>query len=131
MVRNHVRTDGGFALIWPEGVRLRRIAGANLGVTETEPLANGVPAQANQAFQVTLATPRRPGRYTSLWRVFSAEGHPFGDLLWCSVEVTFPYNDELVNLLEMFPEAPVDQLRALLIEHHGDINEIIPSLVSS
>ncbi|MBC6936841.1 MAG: hypothetical protein DWB42_13525 [Chloroflexi bacterium] len=79
-----VRNSG--TLAWGSGYTLRFVNGAPMTATTTLPLP---PAQPGSDAQISLAlnAPQTPGTYFGDWRMYDAQGSPFGATLWLRIVV--------------------------------------------
>ena len=90
------------SVAWPAGCAVRFVGGdsmfnvdtdhpSSLGsikaAMESNTLSHAVEAGQKADFTVTMKTPEREGTSISYWRLKQADGTPFGDRLWCDVQV--------------------------------------------
>ena len=151
-----VRNPGN-AASWPTGIYLRRVKGAKLSAARTAPVDHAVAPRGHHTFTVSLTAPREPGRYSSLWRLCSPEGHPFGEVLWCTVRVAprvaepvravrnpvivrlpsvddqgpFRYPVQLAVLREIFPEHNEDELKTMLRSTEGNVDDAVTLVLTT
>ncbi|KAM3425351.1 ZZ-type zinc finger-containing protein P35G2.11c [Cercospora zeina] len=87
---------------WPSGCSVRYVGGDNmLNVDNTHPASVSAINEATEsnvvgrevavgetvAFKVVMKAPVREGKSISYWRVKAADGTPFGNRLWCDIDV--------------------------------------------
>ncbi|EMF14738.1 uncharacterized protein SEPMUDRAFT_148366 [Sphaerulina musiva SO2202] len=87
---------------WPSGCSVRYVGGDNMldvdnshpssvaainDATESNIVGREVAAGEEVAFKVIMKAPLREGKCISYWRVKAADGTPFGNRLWCDIEV--------------------------------------------
>jgi hypothetical protein len=72
---------------WDERYRVRRIAGAALGVAEEQAL---FPARSGSqaSLRMVFKAPAEPGSYRSAWQAITPQGAPFGDPFFIDIVVT-------------------------------------------
>ncbi|CAK1357555.1 hypothetical protein CB0940_07718 [Cercospora beticola] len=95
-----LRNPGPFA--WPSGCSVRYVGGDNMlnvdnshpasvaainEATESNVVGREVGVGEEVAFKVVMKAPVREGKSISYWRVKAADGTPFGNRLWCDIEV--------------------------------------------
>jgi hypothetical protein len=69
---------------WNETYSIRLVSGPDLGVASPQAL---IPARngAEAVIRVSITAPADPGKYSSTWQAYSADGQPFGE--WFSVAI--------------------------------------------
>ncbi|KAF2211718.1 hypothetical protein CERZMDRAFT_98151 [Cercospora zeae-maydis SCOH1-5] len=95
-----MRNPGPFP--WPSGCSVRYVGGDNMlnvdnshpasvaainEATESNVVGREVAVGEEVAFKVVMKAPAREGKSISYWRVKAADGTPFGNRLWCDIEV--------------------------------------------
>ena len=70
---------------WGEGYALVRVGGTWPGAPDRV-LLPPLPPKGEAPVSVQFPVPPTPGTLRSEWRAFNAQGNPFGDLLWVTVE---------------------------------------------
>jgi next-to-BRCA1 protein 1 len=79
-----LRNEGETA--WPEGTRLAFVGGDKLSNLEAVAVSPAGPGQEIDV-AVDMATPAKPGRYVSYWRLVQPDGVRFGQRLWTDIIV--------------------------------------------
>jgi pyruvate/2-oxoglutarate dehydrogenase complex dihydrolipoamide acyltransferase (E2) component len=82
-----------WSLSWPTGTTLRLVKGPEVGVTVSAPLRVATAPHGERSFTVRLRAPATSGQNTTMWRLYTPEGHPFGDVAWCTLHVLAPPPD--------------------------------------
>lgn len=74
---------------WDASYRLKRIAGAEMGLSPEQAL---YPARGGTQVSIRLVftAPEQPDIYRSAWQAFSPSGEPFGDPVFIEVQVVPP-----------------------------------------
>ena len=95
-----MKNPGPYA--WPSGCSVRYVGGDNMlnvdnshptsvaainEATESNIVGREVAVGEEVAFKVVMKAPLREGKSISYWRVKAADGTPFGNRLWCDIEV--------------------------------------------
>ncbi|KAI5359540.1 putative Zinc finger, ZZ-type, immunoglobulin-like, Next to BRCA1, central domain-containing protein [Septoria linicola] len=95
-----MKNPGPYA--WPAGCSVRYVGGDNMlnvdnshpasvaainEATESNVVGREVAVGEEVAFKVVMKAPLREGKSISYWRVKAADGTPFGNRLWCDIEV--------------------------------------------
>lgn len=90
---------------WPAGCTLVHVGGHPMGTKRPKfrPAPLGVVAANSEVeLAVTLKAPKPSRAFVSKWRMFTPDGHPFGDYLWALINVE---PNETECLEEARPEA--------------------------
>merc|ERR1719231_898226 len=75
---------------WPAGCVLTHVGGHAMGTKhqKAKPAPLGpVPANSELELVVGLRAPKPARDFVSKWRVYTPDGHPFGDFLWALITV--------------------------------------------
>ncbi len=79
-----VRNTG--STTWDDRFQLRFASGEQMGGPDAIPLGKTSPGQELD-IKVNLAAPIRPDRYASYWKLYDANGVPFGTTVWLDIVV--------------------------------------------
>ncbi|XP_014490605.1 protein NBR1 homolog isoform X2 [Vigna radiata var. radiata] len=92
-----MRNNGTVA--WPKGTKLVWIGGDKFSDSHSVDLEvqDGVPIEKELDIAVDFTAPRRPGRYTSYWRLATSSGHKFGQRVWVLVQVDASLKDSFYD----------------------------------
>jgi len=80
------RLESNGCAAWPSGTTLRLTGGEGMGASTSGPTGQIAPGKTFDV-SINMIAPKTPGRHSGSWRLFDAQGTPFGDTIRVLIEV--------------------------------------------